>query len=178
MRFRPSDRWCTRTHRRCCHDMGQKQRNTVRLTLRVARTGGRSPYGSRTIVENLHRMVADSVTTVRLTGVTVCHPPPIQHEVPRLVAPNIDLESVLIDTIGGLIAAARGSGRGGWRRAGRAKRLSRLMAAAVLLAKRGSTVAAAASLRALAGLPVHQRHLGALRLLPASCTPTRSHSST
>lgn len=82
---------------------------TVRPSIDIvlAQIAGRSPYGSRTIVENLYRTVADSVTTVKLSGVAFCYPPPIEHEGPRGVAPNVDLTSVLLETIGDLIAARR-----------------------------------------------------------------------
>ena len=65
------------------------------IDMALAQIAGRSIYDTRTVVDGLHRVTADSILTITPTGLKADYPSPVEHEGPREVIPGADLEAAL-----------------------------------------------------------------------------------
>ncbi len=75
------------------------------LDIVLAQIAGRSVYDTRTVVEGLRRVTADSTITASPAGLEVRYPAAIAYEGPQEIVQGADLEAALFDTVSAIIAA-------------------------------------------------------------------------
>ncbi|MGK6356965.1 hypothetical protein ACMGDH_17260 [Sphingomonas sp. DT-207] len=83
------------------------QKISVRPSIDIvlAQIAGRSIYDTRTVVEGLHRVTADSTITVTLAGLKASYPAAVEYEGPQEIVHGADLEAALFDTVSTIIGA-------------------------------------------------------------------------